>query len=103
MFTVTVERAAGADQHGNPLPAATHTVDHCWTAPAGSTEQHGLEVTVEWDLDLFAPAGADFAAQDVVLIPDDAIRYQVHGRPERWLAPTGWAAGTVARLKGVAG
>ncbi len=101
-FTVTVERPGGTDRYGNPLPGATHTVDGCATAPAGSSEQTGAAATVEWDLDLLAPFDADIAAQDVVLLPGDPERYAVDGRPARFRSPfTSWEAGTLARLKGV--
>lgn len=115
-ITATVERPGGTDQYGNPLPGTTYTVDGCAPAPAGSTEKHGPEATVEWDLDLLIPYGAPLtptppseepagiAAQDVVTLPGDTTRYQVHGMPKHFRSPfTGWEAGTVVRLKGVAG
>jgi hypothetical protein len=106
--TVTVERPAGFDQYGNPLAPATHTVAGCAPAPAGSVSA-SVEDTdrgheVEWDLDLLAPYGADVVATDVVLIPGDPTRYQVHGRPRAYRSPfTGWESGAVVRLKGVEG
>lgn len=103
--TVSVERPGGEDQYGIAKPPATHTVAGCGFAPAGSSEQIDDESTVEWDLDLInQDAGADFAAQDVVLRPGDQQRYQVHGEPKRFRSPfTGWDAGLVVRLKGVQG
>lgn len=103
-ITVTVERPGGQDQHGNALPGTTHTVPGCAPAPAGSTEENHQEATVEWDYDLLGPYAADFAAQDIVLLPGDTTRYQVYGEPKRFRSPfTGWEAGSVTRLKGVAG
>lgn len=103
--TATVSRPAGMDAHGNPLAApAPHTVAGCGRAPAGSLEQHFLESTVEWDVDLLAPHGADIKAQDTVTLTGDTTRYQVHGLPAAWRNPfTGWNAGTVVRLKAVEG
>lgn len=102
--TATVERPGGTDQYGNPLPGTSHTVPGCGVAPSGSTEKHGPEATVEWDLDLLAPLAADFKAEDVVTLPGDSTRYQVHGRPKVLRSPfTGWEAGQVVRLKGVEG
>lgn len=101
--TATVERPGGMDADGNTTAPAPHTVAGCGTAPAGSIEQHHLESTVEWDLDLLAPYGSDFAAQDVVTLPDGPTRYQVYGEPSPWRNPfTGWQAGVVVRLKAVA-
>jgi len=37
--TVTVQRPAGTNRYGDPLPAAEHTIDGCVLAPAGSDEQ----------------------------------------------------------------
>lgn len=67
-------------------------------------ETEDRAATVEWDVDLMVPYGADVVAGDVVSLPGDQARYQVHGRPARWRNPfTGWEAGTVARLKAVTG
>lgn len=102
--TATVSRPGGMDADGNPLPGTSHTVDGCGVAPAGSFEEHFQASTVEWDLDLYAPFGADFIAEDAVTLPGDTTRYQVHGRPSPWRNPfTGWEAGTVVRLKAVEG
>ena len=102
-YTITVERPT-RDRFGNPVtPPATHTIDDCWDAPAGSTERNHLEEIVEWDLDLLAPYGADLKSEDVVKIPGDETRYQVHGRPNRWKGPDGWEAGSVTRLKAATG
>lgn len=103
--TATVSRPAGMDADGNPTAApAPHTVDGCGLAPAGSLEEHFQASTVEWDLDLLAPYAADIKAQDVVTLPGDTARYQVHGKPSKWRNPfTGWEAGTVVRLKAVEG
>ena len=103
-ITATVERPGGTDRFGNPLPPATHTVADCAPAPAGSTEQNFQADTIEWDVDLLGPYAADFQAEDVVTLPGDANRYQVHGKPQRWKHPvTGWEAGSVTRLKAVSG
>lgn len=100
--TATVERPGGVDADGNPLTPATHTEPGCAPAPAGSFEVHHLEATVEWDKDLFAPYDADFKPEDVVTLPGDETRYQVHGQPSPWRSPfTGWEAGLVVRLKAV--
>jgi hypothetical protein len=102
--TATVERPAGFDQHNNPLSASTHTVPDCAPAPAGSTERHHLEATVEWDLDLIGPYDADFQAEDTVTLAGDDTAYHVHGKVSRWKNPfTGWEAGSVTRLKAVRG
>ena len=106
MLTVTVERPAGSDRYGNPLTPATHMVDGCVLAPAGSSEQTGASATVEWDLDLLnTDPDADIAPQDVVVIDEgpDAGRYQVFGKPARYRSPWTGQGGIVARLKGVTG
>lgn len=101
-YTITVKRA-GRDRFGNPLPPTTRTVDSCQTFPAGSfSESHGLEATVEWDLDLFAPHRPDIEAQDTIKLPGDPTTYQVHGKPQHWSAD-GWEPGTVIKLKAVEG
>lgn len=103
--TATVTRPAGSDRFGNPLPAQPpHTVAGCAPAPAGSTEQHHLEQTIEWDVDLLGPYDADFQPEDVVTLAGDDTRYHVHGVVKRWKNPmTGWEAGSVTRLKAATG
>ena len=102
-YTITVERPGGKDRFGNPLPPAVHTIEDCWDAPAGTSETSHLEEIVEWDLDLLSPYGADLKPADIVKIPGDSTRYQVHGRPNRWKGPDGWEAGSVTRLKAATG
>jgi hypothetical protein len=114
MLTVIVERPTGYDPFGNPKPPTTHTVDDCWAYPPGmgatssaGNEQTHLQSVVEWDLDLYAPAGADIRPEDVVRVPGEfdpdgnLVPFQVHGRANRWRAPTGWSPGDIIRLKAV--
>lgn len=105
---VTVERPSGTDRYGNPLTPATHTLPGVGLAPAGSSEEIGDRSTVTWDVDLLSDdATADLRPSDVVVVPSGSVyagRFEVHGRPARYLSPlTGWDAGMVARLKGVSG
>jgi len=101
--TVTASRPAGTDRHGDPLLAATHTVEGCAWAPRSSAEQHDTGNSVIVGRTLYAPAGADISPVDTVTFPDGS-RWQVEGDVGDWTSPfTGWAAGIEVALRRVSG
>jgi len=83
-FTAVVERSGGRDEFGVPLDSVSHEVTDCLIGTATSEEQARSDSpdTTAW---LYAPVGADFRANDRVIVPDSPVRlsgvFVVTGRP----------------------
>lgn len=108
--TITVQRPAGTDRYGQPLPGTSHTIPGCGWAPraaatfgARSTEEHFQTAQVSTDRVLYPPYGADIGPQDEVIF-GDGTRWQVEGDPSSWRSPlTGHAPGMEVTLRRVSG
>jgi len=87
LVTVTVKRGGGVDPKGIPLPTTEHEVADCLVTQMGSEEQvrNDDPSTTCW---IYAPAGADFASTDRVVIPDGPMwpsgEFEITGRPSRF-------------------
>lgn len=81
-----VERPAGTNRYGDPLPATEHTIDGCVLAPAGSSETTDRADQVTNRMTVYAELHADVRATDRVRLPDDT-RWQVDGEPQRYRSP----------------
>lgn len=85
---VTVERGGGKDPKGNPSPGTVHVVEQCLVTTR-STQEAARTDLPDTDAYLFASPGADFAAQDIVTVPNDPRkirptgRFLVNGEPDR--------------------
>ena len=83
-FTAVVERSGGRDEFGVPLPGVSHEVEDCLISTTASEEQVRSESpeTTAW---IYAPVGADFQANDLVIVPESPLwlsgRFEVTGRP----------------------
>lgn len=88
--TVTVERPAGTDRFGLPLPPAPpHEVGDCLVAPGASEEDiASRRVDPDTVATLYGPVGADFSSLDTVIVPPSPIRpsgrFRVSGEVGRW-------------------
>lgn len=87
--TVTVtRRTAGADDaYGNPTyTTTTSTISNCGVAPrqAGDTTDAGRQGVIVGQT-LYAPAGADIQADDVITIAGED--YRIVGDPGAWSSP----------------
>lgn len=101
--TVTVERAGGTDQWGDPLPGTEFQRHGVAFAPRTSSEQNSQGNTVIVGLTMFDAYDADLRPTDVIRRADGR-RYQVVGEPGPWRSPlTGWEAGVEVALERVTG
>lgn len=108
--TITVERPPNpsSDRYGNRIKGATHTVEGCTTAPAGSVEiVNGQQTVIDHDT-VYGPYMADVEPNDLVTIPAGQPIpqgvYEVQGQPANYRNPwTGWQPGCVIRLERVTG
>lgn len=100
---LTIERPAGTNRYGDPLPATEHTIDDCVLAPAGSSETTDRQNQVTARTTAYAPPGADVRATDRVRLPD-GTRWQVDGEPQRYRSPFATGSGLcVINLERVTG
>src|SRR5699024_7588774 len=80
----SVERPAGRDEFGVPIPGTVHTVAECLISTTASEEQVRSyhPDTTAW---ICAPVGAEFRANDMVTVPESPLwlsgRFKVTGRP----------------------
>lgn len=83
-FTAVVERSGGRDDKGIPLPGTSHEVADCLISTTASEDQVRSDHpdTTAW---LYGPVGADFKANDIVIVPESPLwlhgRFIVTGRP----------------------
>ena len=97
--SITVRRGGRDPRTQDPLPKTEHTIDGCAWAPRYANETNQLGNTSIVGLSLFVPYGADIAAEDEVLLPDDPRAWQVDGEPGHWRSPfTDWRPGTEVAL-----
>lgn len=101
--TVTVRRPLMRDRTGDRMPGdpAEHVIAGCGIDPSASRSDTDRRESVEADVTLYCPDGADIATGDEVILPD-GTSCTVVGRPVAWRSPlTGWSPGVVAQLKAV--
>lgn len=108
MFTLTVERPAGSDRYGNPLPGSSHTIKVRAVGPRGSSDEveGDRRAQVITDLGMYCPPGTDIRSQDVVTDPLPPIytgKWQVQGDPGDWRYLSGRGAGIAVVLHRVEG
>lgn len=104
-MTITVVRAGGRDEHGDPQPSTEHDIADCDVAPRtdrrASTEDNVIGETVVVGLTVYGPYDADILATDQVRLTGtdwDGL-YDVVGEPGRWKNPfDGHEAGTEIAL-----
>lgn len=97
-ITVTVRRPS-KDRYGDETMSDPWTIEGCAVAPASSAsvvdDPGRLGDTTTWTL--FAPAGSDLQANDVVTISGED--WKVQGNPGDWRSPfSGWEPGMVAEI-----
>lgn len=97
-ITVTVRRPS-KDKYGDVTLSDSWPIEGCAVAPVSAAsvvdDPGRLGDTATWTL--FAPAGSDLKANDVVTIDDDD--WTVRGNPGDWCSPfTNWEPGMVAEL-----
>lgn len=83
-FVAVVERPGGRDEFGVPLPGTSHVVADCLISTTASEDQVRSDSpdTTAW---VYAPIGADFKANDRVMVPESPLwlhgEFVVTGRP----------------------
>ncbi|MFE0021910.1 hypothetical protein [Amycolatopsis sp. NPDC059021] len=83
---LTVERPAGTNRFGDPLPATEHPIDGCVLAPGGSSETTDRADQVTRHMTVYTELDADLLATDRLRLPDGS-RWQVNGEPQRYRSP----------------
>lgn len=86
LTTVSVEREGVKDPKGNVGPSTSHQVEGCLVTTQ-STEEEARADLPDTSAYLYAGPGADFAARDIVTVPEGARlwpwgRFRVNGEPD---------------------
>lgn len=97
---VTVERGAGVDRHGDPLPGGSTFQEDGWSfAPRSSSESDDRANGVVIGLTGYGPRGSAVRPADVFVI--DGQRYEVEGEPGDWSRAPDWIREPLRSAAGV--
>lgn len=101
--TVTIIRAGGVDQYGDPIVDGSRIdVEHCAVAPRSSSDIGGGRLGVIVGITVLFPADTVLEATDRFEI--GGVVYELEGVPGVWESPfTGWRPGVEVALTRAAG
>lgn len=101
--TVTIIRAPGVDQYGDPIPGDPMRIDipGCAIAPRplGETSERGRQGVIV-GYTIYLPAGSPAILHTDQIEVRGAVR-EIDGEPAEWVSPfTGWTPGVEVAVKG---